>query len=395
LPSYIKRGMKLDTKGDRIIGEIVMATDRTSKPVILVTGSSGLIGTRIVQEFLRDFTVVGIDRNVPDEHTGMESITCDLTNDDDTRRAMDEIHDRFGNKIASVIHLAAYYDFSGAHSELYRTLTVEGTRRLLRELRKFRVEQFVFTSTLLVMEPAEDIDEIITENSPQKDDPWNYPRSKIEAENVIRSEHGVIPTVILRIAGVYDEQGNSIPITQHIARIYEKKLESYFFPGDPDHGQPFVHLDDLISCIRRVVQQREVLDELEVFLIAEPDIMSYNELQDQLGELIHGNEWTTIRIPKPVAKAGAWVREKMAGDEETFIKPWMVDLADDHYPVAIDRARSRLGWQPKHRLRSTLTEMVRHLIEDPKKWYEANKLPLPDELQDETTQGEPSGKESR
>jgi hypothetical protein len=43
-----------------------------------------------------------------------------------------------------------------------------------------------------------------------------------------------------------------------------------------------------------------------VFLLAEPDVMSYEELQDQLGRLIHGREWPTIRIPKPVDKAGAW-----------------------------------------------------------------------------------------
>jgi len=30
-------------------------------------------------------------------------------------------------------------------------------------------------------------------------------------------------------------------------------------------------------------------------LIAELDVLSYAELQDRLGELIHGQEWPTIR----------------------------------------------------------------------------------------------------
>jgi nucleoside-diphosphate-sugar epimerase len=63
----------------------------------------------------------------------------------------------------------------------------------------------------------------------------------LEAERVIQEERGSIPAVILRIAGVYNEDCNSIPLAQHISRIYEKRLESYFFPGDADHGQPFVH----------------------------------------------------------------------------------------------------------------------------------------------------------
>jgi hypothetical protein len=46
--------------------------------------------------------------------------------------------------------------------------------------------------------------------------------------------------------------------------------------------------------------------------------MSYAELQDCIGELVHGEGWPTIRILKIVAKAGAWAQEKLLG-EETFI----------------------------------------------------------------------------
>ena len=76
--------------------------------------------------------------------------------------------------------------------------------------------------------------------------------------------------------------------------------------------------------------------------------MGYEELQDELGELIHGKEWPTIRIPKVVAKAGAWVQEKLAPDEEhkPFIKPWMIDLADDHYAAMIIHAQTKLDWEP-------------------------------------------------
>jgi nucleoside-diphosphate-sugar epimerase len=364
-----------------------MPTEGANKPLMLVTGSSGLIGTLVVKEFARDFTVVGIDLKLPKQSAGTDFVKCDLTSNEDTARAFAEVRQKRGNQIASVIHLAAHYDFSGEPSPLYRKLTVEGTRRVLRELKKFsQVEQFVFTSTLLVMEPAEEEEEVITEKSPLEDEPWAYPRSKIEAEEMVRKEHGDIPAVILRLAGVYNEEGNSVPIGQHIARIYEKQLESYFFPGDPEHGTPYVHLDDLIECFRRVVDRRKELGNYMVFLIAEPDIMSYNELQDTIGELIHGKEWPTIRIPKVAAKAGAWAREKMGGEEETFIKPWMVDLADAHYPVAIRRAEEKLGWRPRYRLRNTIPEMIRRLKENPKKFYETNGLPLPDELQEEGTE---------
>jgi nucleoside-diphosphate-sugar epimerase len=179
--------------------------------------------------------------------------------------------------------------------------------------------------------------------------------------------------VILRIAGVYDEECHSIPIAQQISRIYEKRLESYFFPGDADHGQAFVHLEDLVDCFQRVVELRGELGPHELFLIAEPEVMSYAELQEQIGKLVHGEEWLTIRIPKAVAKAGAWAQENILG-QETFIKPWMVDLADTHYPVEIQRARQRLGWEPRHRLRDTLSQMIRSLQANPPRWYAINGL---------------------
>lgn len=355
------------------------AMDRkeNSRPVLLITGSSGLIGTRLAKAFEAEFRIVGLDVKPPEtKGSGANFISCDLTKEQSVTDAMAEVRRRYGERLASVIHLAAYYDFSGEPSPLYRKLTVEGTSRLLRGLQAFSVEQFVFSSSLLVMEPADEEAEI-TESSPTEAQ-WDYPKSKLQAERVIERERGSVPAVVLRIAGVYDEDCHSIPIAQQITRIYEKDLESFFFPGDADHGQPFVHLEDLIECFRRVISLRGDLGTYELFLIAEPDIVSYAEMQDRLGRLLHGREWPTIRIPKTVAKAGAWVREQMAEEEEkTFIKPWMVDLADDHYPVVIDHARERLDWRPTHRLRETLKEMVERLKRDPQKWYATNNLKPP------------------
>jgi nucleoside-diphosphate-sugar epimerase len=370
-------------------GGAEMKNKSKGRPVILVTGSAGLIGTRVVEAFSSSFSVVGMDLKPPEkEVTGSEFIECDLTKDSSVAQALNTLKKRHGNRLASVIHLAAYYDFSGEPSEMYDRLTVDGTFRLLKSLKDFQVEQFVFSSTILVMEPSKE-GEVLTEVSPLEDEPWDYPKSKIKTEHLIRHERDDSPIVILRIAGVFDEDCHSIPIAQHISRIYEKKLESHFFPGDASHGQAFVHLDDLIDCFRKVVDRRAKLDPEETFLIAEPDVMSYAELQDKLGELIHGKEWTTIRIPKVVAKAGAWVQEKVEGEEETFIKPWMVDLADAHYPVAIGHARVRLGWEPRQSLRETLPEMIRRMKQNPKGWYRANGLSWPeDKNADENTEAD-------
>jgi hypothetical protein len=131
-----------------------------------------------------------------------------------------------------------------------------------------------------------------------------------------------------------------------------------------------------LDALQKTVEGRHPLDQWQFLLIAEPEVMSYSELQERLGKLIHSEEWPTFRIPKTVAKVRARTKEKFAGDADTFIKPWMVDMADAHYPVAIDRAQT-LGWVPKHWLHDTLEEMTRRLKQDPRQWYCTNKLPLP------------------
>lgn len=351
--------------------------ENVKHPVVLITGCSGLIGSRVAKELAPDHHIVGLDVRPPDPGVPLEFVECDLTDETRGMAAIRGVGRRYP-VVASVLHLAAYYDFSGEPSPLYQKLTIDGTGRLLRGLRAFdRVEQFAFSSSLLVMKPTEP-GELLDETSVVRAE-WDYPESKLEAEKVVVEARGDIPAVILRIAGVYDEQGHSPPITQQIWRIREKKLESFVFPGRSDHGQSFVHLDDLASCLRKVVEKRASLEDHEVFLIGEPDVMSYEEMQEQIGEHLHGAEWPSIRIPKSVAKAGAWIKEKLpVGEDEQFIKPWMVDLADAHYAVSIDRARERLGWVPGHRLRTSLADMLRELGRDPEAWYRENDLPVGD-----------------
>ena len=352
-----------------------MSRTTASHPTVLITGSAGLIGSRLAAALANEYSVVGLDVKPPKgpEAVG-EWVECDLTKAESVEQSLEKVRVSHGPHLASAIHLAAYYDFTGQPSALYDELTVNGTRRLLEQLQRFEVEQFVFSSSLLVLQAAESGD-VLNEESPTEAT-WDYPNSKLAAEEVIKNLHGKIPAVVLRIAGVYDEDCHSIPIGQQIRRIYEKQMESYFFPGDADHGQAFVHLDDLIDCFRKTIERRQSLGAYETFLIAEPDVMSYEELQDLIGEELHGREWPTIRIPKTVAKAGAWVKEKLAGEEgETFIKPWMVDLADAHYPVDPTRASRELGWNPHHRLRATLPEMLRRLKQDSEGWYKAQGFP--------------------
>jgi nucleoside-diphosphate-sugar epimerase len=91
---------------------------------------------------------------------------------------MGTIKNRFRGRIASVVHLAAYFDFTGEDNPLYTNLNVEGTRRLLRALQAFQVGQFVYSGTMLVHKPDRS-EELMDESLPIAT--WAYPKSKAAA----------------------------------------------------------------------------------------------------------------------------------------------------------------------------------------------------------------------
>ena len=101
--------------------------------LILVTGSSGRIGTAVMQRFGGQFDqVVGFDRHAPaPPPPGCVAIPVDLTSDDSVRDGLNVLHAHHGARVTSLIHLAAYYDFFGEPSPKYDEITVRGTARLL------------------------------------------------------------------------------------------------------------------------------------------------------------------------------------------------------------------------------------------------------------------------
>ena len=349
------------------------------KPLVLITGSEGRLGKAIAACLADAYEIVGFER----ECEGDSCITADLTSDDALEQGCDTMRERYGNRIAAVIHLAAFYEFSDTPNPLYDEVNVDGTRRLLRVLKAFEVEQFIYASTMLVHAPSSP-GQPINENSPLKP-AWPYPQSKLNAEGVIDAHRGSIPAVILRIAGVYTDACELPSLGYQIQRIYERQMVSHVFPGDISSGQALVHLDDVARAFRATVERRAHLPPASTILIGEPVTESYQALQNLIGRLVHGESWATRQIPKSVAATGAWLQDKMeevipdAIDRgiKPFIKPFMVYLADDHYELNISHAEQMLGWRPEHSLRRSLPAIIGALRQNPVQWYRRNKIQLP------------------
>jgi nucleoside-diphosphate-sugar epimerase len=361
-------------------------TGASAQPIVLVTGAAGNLGRSVAAALADGYRIVGLDRQAREEEPdGIYPILAvDLGSDDSVALALQAFRSAHGPRIASVVHLAAYFDFTGEDNPLYQSVNVDGTRRLLRALQGFEVGQCLYPSTMLVHAPCRP-GEHIDETQPLAP-AWAYPKSKAAAEAVLREAHGHIPTVVLRLAGVYDTQMMVPTMAQQMARIYEHDLQSHLYSGSTLVGQSALHREDMLAALRLAVDRRERLPSGTEILIGEADAIGYEVLQDTLGGLMHGTEtWPTLRVPKPLAAAGAWVQGRLEpvvpdaidGGKAPFIRPFMVAMADDHYALDIRRARELLGWEPRHRLADELPNMVASLKADPAAWYAANGINAP------------------
>lgn len=373
-----KEGFPISSATETSGGEAAEDT----RPIVLITGATGNLGASIAAALGHDYRVVGLDRGTG--AVNFPVFQADVTSDASLQRALDQVRAEYGAHIASVIHLIAYFDFTGEENPLYQSVNIEGTRRLLRTLAPFEVEQFVYASTMLVHAPCQP-GERINEDQPITPS-WAYPKSKAAAEAVIRAEHGDVPYVILRLAGVYDEHAMPPTLAQQVARIYERDLESYFYSASTLTGQSMLHREDMLDAFVRTVERRTRLAPETSILIGERDAVGYDALQDEIGRIVHGaDDWPTLRLPKSVAAAGAWAKRALEtvipdaidGGEAPFIKPFMVAMSDDHYALDITRARDLLGWEPRHRLEDALPEIVAALKSDPAAWYAANHVSPP------------------
>lgn len=357
---------------------------RQDRDLVVITGGGGFIGRALMRRWAGKFQAISLERHCHEKDSADgRCFAFDLTSERSVEDALAQVAARYGRRFASVIHLAGYYDFSGEPSPLYQEVNVHGTERLLRKLQAYDVEQFLFASTMLVHAPCEP-GQRIDENWPL-DPRWVYPESKLTAEQLILALRDGVPVVLLRMAGVYDDLCHSPFLAHQIERIYEHRLIGHVYPGDIHRGQAALHADDLVAAIAQLVERRAQLPSELPLLVGEEETLSYDDIQRALGRLITGTAWGTEEIPKSLAKAGAWLEGKLEPvipdsidkGEQPFIKPWMVDLADQHYALRIARARALLDWAPRHRLRDGLPRIVAALKSEPGAWYRANRLTLP------------------
>ncbi|MBT0585162.1 vitamin K epoxide reductase family protein [Alteromonas oceanisediminis] len=361
-------------------------SEEATNPIVIVTGASGNIGANLCQALSPNYTTIGLDVEACEDAD--DSYECDLTSLASIELILHKIREKHGEQIAAVFNLAAYFDFTGKSHPLYDQLNVQGTAALLDALQSFHVDRFIYASTMLVHQAAEP--GIKIDESTPIDPQWAYPESKAKAEEAVKAHCKDIPYSIIRLAGLYDDESAVPTLSYQIARIYEKDFKSHVYAGDLMAGQAFIHRDDMLDLFTQALDKRNELPQQHEILAGEESVMGYRALQNRIGQLVFGEQtWDTFTVPEQLAKAGAWVQEKSEPiipdaidyGEKPFIRPFMIDLASQHYHLDISKAKAELSWAPKYSIYDKLADIIAALKADPSHWYQVNGITRPDWIQ--------------
>jgi nucleoside-diphosphate-sugar epimerase len=307
---------------------------------ILVTGGAGFIGSHVVDKLIKADAEVTVLDNLD---TGkMENLAQHEQNRDfhfvkgDIRNF--ETVKPLVKSVDSVVNLAAIASVqrSVENPLLVNDVNVKGTLNLLKASLDSDVKRFVQASSAAVYGDAQTLpvqeDFNLMPLSP-------YAVSKIAAENyaVVFNEVYGLETVGLRFFNVYGPRQANNPysgaITIFVNELLADRQPRIF--GDGEQTRDFVFVEDVVSVTLLALTEKAAVG--EIFNVASGKAISINGIVQILQK-------TTGREDiEPVHE----------GPREGDIR---------HSYASIEKAKTRLGYEPTFSLQKGLKELVGHMV---------------------------------
>lgn len=348
---------------------------------ILILGAQGFIGSRLRDSLAGQYRLLSVDvrplapvrARIGDENLRSERL---LRLDLGDPAQVDHLFEVIANdtdRLKAVIHLAAYYDFRNKPDARYDRLH-KGLRHLLQILRR-RVDPdvpLIYASSMASLAPTEP-GELITERGSRLG-AWQYPASKIEAENILREAASERPVVELILAGVYSDLGELVPLFNQIELIRSRSIEKYMYPGPTDRGLTYVHIRETIDAFLRTIDQFSGRIGPHRFLIGQERPVPYEYIHHLAGESFHGKKLPLLRVPPAFALFGAHLLSAFSSlfGRRRFLQPWMIQFAGEHFEFDLTHVRNELGWSPWRSLHDDLHRILEFARYHHDLWLEVN-----------------------
>ena len=297
---------------------------------ILVTGSSGFIGQRILQRLAADpsLQIIAASRG---EYSFFQA---NVRNKEYVELSADAGWDEILTSVEGVIHLAArVHVMHGTEADpltSFRAVNVNGTLNLARKAAALGVKRFIFISSVKVNGDVTPPGRAFTEaDVPNPQDAYGV--SKHEAEQGLRqlcADTGM-EVVIIRPPLVYGPG-----VKANFAALMRAVQRGWPLPLDAVHNQrSLVALDNLVDFIFTCITHPQAAN--QTFLVSDGQDLSTTELVRGMAQAA-GVPARLLPVPVWALQAGASLLGK--GDA--------VQRLCGNLQVDISQAHSLLGWVP-------------------------------------------------
>lgn len=296
--------------------------------MILITGSTGLVGQRLVAR-AADQDMVCLVRPAPlvrkfALHVSVRIISADVDDLPALRMAM--------HGVTSIVHLAAVSSPIGSRS--IESINVGGTQNVIEAAHEAGVRRILFTSPL----------------GADPNSAYPYLRSKGKAEDLVRSSG--LDYTILRVSAVYGEDDTWTTVLAMSMRT----LPLIFpIPGDGRSRMQPLHVDDLVECIMRCFSSPATIG--QTMLIGGPQFLTMDDVVSEIMKAT-GLRRRRYYVRIPTARRLARWSMRLLG-RPSFSQP-MLDLLSIDRTTALDSVPYQFGFQPA-RMSDSLAYLSRPL----------------------------------
>jgi nucleoside-diphosphate-sugar epimerase len=308
---------------------------------ILVTGSTGFIGSHVVQSLAKKgYTLSALARKTSDtsmlSETPIQIIFGDITEPDTLTRAI--------RGMDAVIHLAAMVSDVGPMKE-FTALNIDGLRNILDAAQNEGVKRFVHFSTNDVLGIHRG-GVVVDDSFPYKKTGYPYPDTKIEGEKLAFSyyrEHH-LPVTAVRPSWVYGPGDRTfIP---EVVDAMRTGMMVYF--GDKTNTISLNYIDNLIDAVELLLTRPEAIG--EAFIANDDHPVTWEWLVTTLAHRLDLDA-PKITVPLPLARVLAALMEHtwrfLSIKSRPPLTRYAVDITGSNMVYSAKKMRDVLGYKPR------------------------------------------------
>lgn len=250
---------------------------------ILVTGSSGFIGTNLVEHLLNeDHILIGYDLSPASAKFVMNNNFTQIKDDiNNCTNHLFKLQD-----IDCIYHLAASADVRLGYKNTYVDMhnNVLGTYKLLELMRKEDIEKLIFSSSSIVYGNATQVP--TPETEPSMKQLSLYASSKMANESYIHAYSNLfgIKPHIFRFANVVGKYETRGVIHDFIQKLYHNPTKLHIL-GNGKQKKSFFHITDCIKGITEIPNKTSP----ETFNLGNTDRISIKKIADIVCEELNLN----------------------------------------------------------------------------------------------------------